>query len=176
MLDKSEGKALMTKVVERFKCDVERNPQLIKRRLLSEQDITTKFVLPMLEALDWKKYEIGSEGPEVHEKAYREKSNVGKGLPDIILKSENGTIFVEVKRPGEIKKGIANLERYGDADLMVLTTFEDLRVYTRYGRQKPKLRFELDFRQYVTKFDRLWETLSNSRKGKSTRAALKATR
>lgn len=71
---------------------------------------------------------------------------------------------------------MANLERYGDADLIVLTTFEDTRVYTRYRNQKPRKRFEFNFKQYVTEFDQLWKILSNSKKGMSTRAAIKATR
>jgi hypothetical protein len=175
VVSKEQGKSMMEGLVKNY-VFVEETLQLIKRGRLSEQDITTKFVLPMLEALNWNRYKFTVEGPEIHEKAFREKSDVGKGLPDITLKSENGTVFVEVKRPGEIGKGMANLERYGDADLIVLTTFEDTRVYTRYRNQKPRKRFEFNFKQYVTEFDQLWKILSNSKKGKSTRAAIKATR
>ena len=92
------------------------------------------------------------------------------------MRSENGTVFVEVKRPPLRRKGMANLERYGDADLVVLTSFEDLKLYTRYGTQKPKLRFESNFKGYVKKFDQLWNILSNTIKGKHTRAAYKASR
>ncbi len=144
--------------------------------MLSEQDITTKFVLPLLKALNWNSFKITETGPEIHEKAFREKSDVGKGLPDIILRSENGTVFVEVKRPGEINKGVANLERYGDADIIVLTSFEDLRVYTRYKKDKPRLRENFNFKDYTAEFNKLWTILSNTAKGKDTRAAYKATR
>jgi hypothetical protein len=175
MIDKEQGKSIMIEVVERYS-SVERNPKLIKERVLSEQDITTKFVLPMLRALNWDAYKITTEGPEVHEKAFREKSDVGKGLPDVTLKNENGTVYVEVKRPGEIRKGIANLERYGDADLIVLTTFKDLRIYTCRREEEPRKRFDYTFDQYVTEFDQLWKILSNSKQGKDTRTAIKATR
>ena len=166
MVSKNRGKFMIKKVVERYSF-VEENPQLIKNRLLSEQDVTTKFVLPMLEALNWNRFEITEKGPEIHEKAFREKSDVGKGLPDVILRSENGIVFVEVKRPGEISKGMANLERYEDADLI---------VYTRYKKDKPRLREKVNFKEYITEFNKLWNILSNTAKGKDTRAAIKATR
>lgn len=175
MVTKEQGKSMIKKVAERYSF-VEENPQLIKRRLLSEQDITTKFVLPMLETLNWNVYKLTKKDPEVHEKAYREKSDVGKGLPDITLKSENGTVFVEVKRPPLGRRGTANLERYGDADLIILTSFEDLKVYTRYGKGKPRMRYELNYKRYIEEFDQLWKILSNTEEAKRTRAAYKATR
>lgn len=166
---------MIEEIVERYRF-VERTPDLISERHLSEQDITTKFVLPMLEALNWDIYAISVKGPEVHEKAFRQKSDVSKGLPDIILKSKNGTVFVEVKRPPLGEKEIANLERYGDADVIALTSFEDLKVYTRYKNNKPKLRFETGFERYAVEFDQLWHILSNTDEGKRARAAYKATR
>ncbi|MDH5266454.1 MAG: hypothetical protein OEW62_02110 [Candidatus Bathyarchaeota archaeon] len=169
---KSEAKKKLTEVVKRFSGITRK---AIKEKL-SEQDITTKFVLPMLETLNWNIYKITEQCSEVHEKAYREKPAVGKGLPDITLRSKNGTVFIEVKKPPLGKKGMANLERYEDADLIVLTSFEDLKVYTRYEKKKPKLRYESNYKTYVEKFDELWKILSNTKIGKSTRAAYKATR
>jgi hypothetical protein len=166
---------MIADVVKRYRF-VTRNPNLINERHLSEQDITTKFVLPMLAALNWNVNEISEKGAEVHEKAFREKSDVSKGLPDIILTSMNGRVFIEVKRPplGEIE--IVNLERYEDADVIALTSFEDLKVYTRYKKNRPKLRFESDCEKYVAEFDELWHILSNTDEGKRVRAAYKATR
>ncbi|PVX25310.1 MAG: hypothetical protein CW716_08250 [Candidatus Bathyarchaeum sp.] len=175
MVGKTQGKQMIRTVVNRYKF-VNRNPFLIQNRYLSEQDITTKFVLPLFEALNWNVYEITENGPEVHEKAFREKSDVGKGLPDITLKSKNGTIFVEVKRPKDISSGRKNLQRYVDADLVVLTTFEELRIYTVCKNDEPCNRREFNFEQYYTDFEKLWNILSNSEKGKATRAAFKATR
>lgn len=176
MVSKEQGKSIMREVVDRYR-SAERNPQLINERKLSEQDITTKFVLPFLEALNWDRYKISDDGePEVHEKAFREKSDVGKGLPDIRLRSENGTVFVEVKRPGELKKGMVNLERYVDVDVIVLTTFKELKVYTRFRTERPRPRQTFNYHQYIPEFTQLWNLLSNSKKGKDTRAAFKATR
>jgi hypothetical protein len=175
MVTKKQGKRMMRDVLERYQF-IRKNPDFIKEKHLSEQDFTTKFVLPMLEALNWNIYKISQKGPEVHEKAFREKSDVKKGLPDIVLKSKNGTVFVEVKRPPLGKRGFPNLERYEDADVIALTSFEDLRIYTRYKKNKPKSRSEFDFEKYVTEFDQLWHVLSNTVEGKRARAAYKATR
>ena len=143
---------------------------------LSEQDVTTKFVLPMLEAFGWNIHKVGAEGPEVHEKAFKDKSDVGKGLPDIKLCSANGVVFVEVKKPPIRTENVSNLFRYEDSDLVVLTSFEDLKVYTRYKKGKPKVRSHFNFKSYLEHFDELWNLLSNTKKGKATRAAVKATR
>ena len=62
MVSKTQGRAMIKSVVKYYGI-VERNPHLLKDRLLSEQDITTKFVLPMLEALNWNRYKITEEGP-----------------------------------------------------------------------------------------------------------------
>lgn len=174
MVTRDQGKILMREVVERFQtveCICAR-----RDKLLSEQDITTKFVLPMFEALNWNRFKITNKGPEVHEKAFREKGKVRKGLPDIALKSRNGTVYVEVKRPPLGRKGIRNLERYGDADLVVLTSFEDLKVYTRYEKGPPDKREHLKYTEYVGKFDKMWNILSNTRTGKEARAGYKASR
>ena len=171
MISKDQGKSMMKKVVSRYSI-VEDDTRLIKS--LSEGDIATKFVLPMLEALNWDIYKVTKKGPEVHEKAYRQKSDVGKGLPDITLKSENGTVFVEVKKPPLGEKGMADLGKYADADLIILTSFEHLKVCTR-SRHK-SVRCELNYKKYPEKFDHLWKILSNTKEAKRTRAAYKARR
>jgi hypothetical protein len=53
----------------------------------------------MLEALGWNIYKINNKKPEIHEKAFGKKLDVGKGLPDIKLKNENGTTYIRVKIP-----------------------------------------------------------------------------
>ena len=175
MVTKQQGKRMIEEIVQRYRF-VEKNPKLISERRISEQDITTKFVLPMLATLNWNIFSIDEKGPEVHEKAFREKSDVSRGLPDIILERKNGPGFVEVKRPPLGEKEVANLERYRDADVIALTSFEDLRVYTRYEKNKPRLRFESNFEMYLAEFDELWHILSNTNEGKRARAAYKATR
>ena len=51
MVTKDQGKRMIVDVVKRYRFVAE-NPNLISERYLSEQDIT-KFVLPMLAALNW---------------------------------------------------------------------------------------------------------------------------
>ena len=171
-LDKDDGKKRLDKVLKRYTEALEEKAV----GKLSEQDVTTKFVLPMLEAFGWDMYKVEAEGPEVQEKALKDKSDVAKGLPDIKLSSENGVVFVEVKKPPLQNKNVSNLFRYEDSDLVVLTSFEDLIVYTRYKKGKPKARFHFNFKSYSEHFDKLWNLLSNTKKGKATRAAIKATR
>jgi hypothetical protein len=74
------------------------------------------------------------------------------------------------------KEEIANLERYGDADVVALTSFKDLKVYTRYTRNKPQVRFESDRRKYAAEFDQLLHILSNADEAKRVRTAYKAKR
>ena len=177
MITKRLGKRMMEEVVERYSQYMRlMKSQVLGEGCLSEQDITTKFVLPFLASLNWSIYEVGMKGPEVHEKAFREKSNVGKGLPDIVLKSNNGTVFVEVKKPPLRSQGTSNLERYNDSDLIVLTSFNITKLYSRYKVNKPRLRFEFNVEQYVPEFDAIWHVLSNTDEGKQARAGYKATR
>jgi len=177
MVSESKGKKMMKAVVNRFLV-LHDNPSLIEERLISEQDITTKFVLPMLSALNWDKYHIDTrKGPEVREKAYRVKDNVKKGLPDIMLSSDHGDVFVEVKRPPLCSQGLPNLSRYGDANLIILTSFEQTAFYCCPDKKrKPVLRKEWGFKEYVTDFHSLWRILSNTEEGRQVRAAYKATR
>jgi len=174
VVTRNQGRILMREAVERFQsfeCIRAR-----RNKLLSEQDITTKFVLPMFESLNWSRFKITNKGPEIHEKAFREKGKVQKGLPDIALKSRNGTVYVEVKRPPLGRKGTKNLDRYEDADLVALTSFEDLKVYVRHKKDPPTERAHFKFTEYVDKFDDLWKILSNTKIGKEARAGYKASR
>lgn len=168
-MNKSEAKNKLNKIITRFS-------RIPKRPLgkLSEQDITTKFVLPMLESFNWDMYQISKEGPEIHEKAFKQKLDVHKGLPDIILTSKNGTIFVEVKKPPLRESHTTELQKYEQSDLIMLTSFEDLRLYTHYGRQKLKLIMSASFTRYIDEFDKLWSILSNSIAAKHSRAGYKA--
>ena len=169
-MNKTVAKKKLNEIITRFS-KISRNT-LGK---LSEQDITTKFVLPMLESFNWNIYKISREGPEIHEKAFKERLDVHKGLPDIILTSKNGAIFVEVKKPPLRESHATELQKYRESDLIVLTSFDDLRLYTRYGKQKPKMRMSTNLARYIDEFDKLWSILSNSQEGKASRAAYKAT-
>jgi hypothetical protein len=176
MVNLEEGKKKMEEVVKRFS-DLQ-NSFPLKEKSLSEQDITTKFVLQMFSALNWNLYRIDPElGPEVHEKAFKEKEDVSKGLPDVCLSSKYGTIFVEVKKPPLKLQGKSNLDRYEDADLIVLTSFEELAIYCRYRKNKPVIcRGPFHYTEYLKNFDEIWNILSNTEKGKNTRGAYRATR
>ncbi len=174
VITEAQGKKAMEDIVRRYSS--EDIIQLVKDHRISEQDITTKFVLPMLAALNWDTYRIDKNGPEVSEKAYKDKLDVGKGLPDIILKNANHRIFVEVKKPPLGFKGKSNLERYGDSELIILTTFGELALYCRSKKNKPYLWRSFESVDYVPKFRELWHTLSNTEEAKQARAGIKAHR
>lgn len=179
---------MIRKVVVRYGF-VERNPQLLKRRLLSEQDISTKFVLPMLEALNWDPLKITVDGPQIHEKGFREKDIKGSvherarrgGLPDYSLNGPYSTVpfFVEVKHPNLSLSPQKHLAKYRDSHLVFLTSFKKSQL-VRIGKGEKKetcakfLARSPEF--YVDKFDNLWKHVSNSREAEDTRRAIKAWR
>jgi len=167
MVTKNEGRKIMEKIVRRWRF-VEENPGLITDRLLSEQDIITKFVLPMMKALNWDPLKIREDGPEVHEKGFRERDMEGSaqekakkgGLPDIILRGEYSDVplFVEVKHP-QIRTDEKNhLQKYRDGDIVFLTSFRESKLI-RVGKNGEKEIFEKFIARnpelYVEKFDNL---------------------
>jgi hypothetical protein len=180
---------MISRVVDRFRF-VEEHPYLIKQRLLTEQDISTKFVLPMLHALNWDPLKITEDGPEIHEKGFRERKSRAtaqekskKGVPDFMLRRPFSEIlfFVEVKHPN--KAGFMNpndhLKRYRDGNIVLLTSFEKSKLFVigKNGKKKECRTFTARSPEfYIRNFDNLWKHVSNSPEGDRTRAAIKANR
>ena len=188
MVSKAQGKSMMKKIVERYGF-VEKNDYLTKERLLSEQDIATKFVLPMLRALNWDPLQITEEGPEVHEKGFRERDiNTSPqekvkrgGLPDFSLQrmGSDAPFFVEVKHPNLSLIPERDLKKYRDGHLILLTSFKKS-MLIRVGKNRKKevcKKFVADTPNlYVSKFANLWKYISNSNEAEGARSALKAWR
>jgi len=188
MVTKEQGKRMIEEIVDRYSF-VEDNEHLVKRRVLSEQDIATKFVLPMLHALNWNPLKITREGPEIHEKGFRErdieaspqeKAKKG-GLPDFSLKrpGSEAPFFVEVKHPSLHLDSERDLKKYKDGHLVLLTSFRES-MLVRIGKNKKKEICEkfvaCSPELYVKRFDNLWNYISNSYEAEGVRSALKAWR
>jgi hypothetical protein len=188
MVTKKQGKRIIKEIKDRFGL-VEKNG-LLKRGVLTEQDITTKFVLPMLQALNWHPFKIAPEdGPEIHEKGFREtkiaassqeKARRG-GLPDFSLRRAGSDIlfFVEVKHPSLNLNPERDLKKYRDGHLVFLTSFKKS-MFVRVGKNRKKEECA-DFiacspDDYVKLFDNLWHYVSNSYEAERTRAAVRAWR
>jgi hypothetical protein len=188
LVSKEQGKSMMKTIVERYGF-VEKNDYFTKKRLLSEQDITTKFVLPMLRALNWDPFKITREGPEIHEKGFRErdiettpqeKARRG-GLPDFSLRRVGSDVpfFVEVKHTCLRLNPARDLKKYRDSHLVFLTSFRES-MLVRVGKNRKKevckkfVACSPDL--YVSKFDNLWNYVSNSYEAEGARSALKAWR
>lgn len=187
-MNKETGRKRVLEIIKRWQRDVEKNPDLIKKRLLSEQDISTKFVLPMLAALNWDPLSITKDGPTVHEKGFRDRDlerttqdNVRGGLPDFSLTKEGSEIpfFVEVKHPSIHINQRTHLRKYRDGHLVLLTSFRES-MLVRIGKNRKKEPCSVftacSPELYFKEFDNLWKYVSNSPEGDAARAALKAWR
>jgi len=168
----------MEKILERY-AFLEENPQLLRVGRLSEQDISTKFILPMLEALNWDPLKITIDGPEVHEKGFRERGDVSQGLPDFSLRgkySKKVPFFVEVKHPAR-PLSLKDLQTYEDGHLVFLTSFKEsclVVVGSHNKKYKYKKFTAISPKLYIKEFDNLWKHISNTKKADGTRRAIKA--
>jgi len=160
-----EGTQKMKEIMDRWK-----NISQINK--LSEQDLKTKFVIPMLQALNWDIQNV---------QEVMEQRNFFGFLPDFILTDKHGKIvLVEVKRPAEYSQLEKDLKKYRnnpnvrkEATVLFLTTFNDSKICT-LGKIKGQRTIKISFSQYVSEFDKLWAYLSNSEEGFKTRTYEKA--
>ena len=165
-IDKVKGLRKMKEIMNRYRMD----EFFIYE--LSEQDLKTKFIVPMLQALNWDIY----DSQEV-----REQKNFFGLLPDFMLTDKHGQIIlVEVKPPyahGQLKKDRMkyrnNTNVRKEARVILLTTFKDTEIYT-LGRVKGQRIVKVSCLQYISEFDKLWAYLSNSEVGFKTRTYEKA--
>jgi hypothetical protein len=178
---------MMEQIVERYTF-LEENPRLLKGRLLSEQDMSTKFILPMLEALNWDPLKITIDGPEVHEKGFRARDIKGDvwekarhGLPDFCLRGTYSKVpfFVEVKHPVTGALNLRDLPTYEEAHLIFLTSFKEsclVVVGSRNKRYKYEKFTAISPKLYISEFANLWKHISNTKEADGTRRAIKAVR
>ncbi len=182
---KQRGLRMMEDLLKRY--ESAENNGLLNNRVLSEQDITTKFVLPMLQALNWNPFDVDGI-PEIHEKGFRERDiervvqkRVKEGLPDFSLRRKGSDVafFVEVKHPTLKLSPQKHLAKYKDGHLILLTSFKNsmlIRVGKNRKREQCDMFMATSPKLYVTEFDNLWKCASNSRDGDSCRRALKSWR
>lgn len=166
IINRIEGLQKMKEIMDRYW----KNASLIAD--LSEQDLKTKFVVPMLQALNW----------DIHDcRAVREQKNFYGILPDFKLTDDHGKIIlVEVKRLSESSKLEEDLKKYRDyprvreeAQVLLLTTFKDSKICT-LGKRKGMRTIKMSCADYVSDFEKLWAYLSNSEEGFKNRTFEKA--
>jgi len=179
MVSRNEAKRQIAEIVERYGL-LEKNQRLLKGRQLSEQDISTKFVLPMIYALNWDPYSITPNGPEIHEKGFREKRVEG-GLPDFSLKGKYSKIpfFVEVKHPRVGINPKRDLKKYDNGHIVWLTSFKEslLVVIGNHKRKDVYPYFKAkSWKLYVNCFEDLWKYLSDTKHAERARAGIKSWR
>ena len=170
MVNKKQGLSIMKNVVKRY-ISAEQSPQLLKIPP-SEQDLKTKFVVPMLQALNWDIYNFGQ---------VRKQKNFHGFLPDFTLSDQHGKIIlVEVKPPSTYRELENDLSKYRDnsdvrneALVLLLTTFGNSEICV-LGKEKGMRRLKLSYSHYIPEFDKLWTYLSNSEEGFKARTYEKA--
>ena len=170
MVSKKQGRLMMRRILERYS-SLEKDRQL-RERPPSEQDLKTKFVVPMLQALNWDVYDFNQ---------VREQKNFFGLLPDFILSDDHGKIIlVEVKPTSAYNELENDRKKYSDnpivrkkAAVVFLTTFKDSRICT-LGKKKGMRTMEISCSHYISDFDKLWNYLSNSEEGFKTRTHEKA--
>ena len=170
MVNKKQGKLMMKEILERYSF-VEKDQQL-REWPPSEQDLKTKFVVPMLQALNWDVYDFNQ---------VREQKNFFGLIPDFILRDDHDKIIlVEVKPTSAYNELKNDLKKYRDnpivrkkAAVVFLTTFKDCRICT-LGKKKGMRTMEISCSHYISDFDKLWNYLSNSEEGFKTRTYEKA--
>ena len=174
MTDKEKGLTEIQKLVDRF----EQQLPAYKKSDYNETQTRTDFIGPFFEALGWdvnnKKDYSESHRGVIHEA----KIKIGntKKTPDYLfrLSSSEPLFFVEAKKPSVfIKEDIIpafQLRNYAwnsKLSISILTDFEEFSVYD--CTKKPLVtdkasvaRIEyLTYKDYVNKWDFLWDTFSN---------------
>lgn len=172
-MKKEEGRRRTKQIVRQY-----RKLEEWKNKL-QERDITTKFVIPLLQALNWDIYGVTKCGFEVSEEGF--PGEIREGQPDIRLTSQTGkVVYVEVKRriPKNPTKILEEYHRYTaksrNTVFVVLTNFRKTFIFTK--REKGlQQRAIFTVKDYIEEFDKLWQLLSNSPRATFKRGALKAT-
>lgn len=172
-MKKEEGRKRVKHIVKQYR-------KLEKwKNQLKERDITTKFVLPLFQALNWDIYGVTKYGLEVREEGF--PGEIREGQPDIRLKSKTGiVVYVEIKRkrlPENPTRILKDYHRYkaetGDSMFVVLTNFRKTYIFTK-GKKGLQQREMFTIDDYVERFDELWKLLANTRRATFKRGAFKA--
>lgn len=166
VVDRVNGSKKIKEIMERY---WENEPYIDD---FTEQYLKTKFVVPMLQALNWNIYDF---------QQVSEQGNFYGLLPDFKLTDDHGKIvLVEVKRTSEYRQMESDLKKYRDnhyvrkeAKVLLLTTFKESKICT-LGKLKGMRKLEISCSQYVSEFEKLWAYLSNSEEGFKTRTFEKA--
>lgn len=158
--EKEDARQRIAELAEKYRKDIAEG----KRGLFTEQDVGSKFIMPLLEALGWDTKNIDE---------VREQRRTLTGPADYFLNiSKVPEPVVEIKKFDEdldAKRNIkGRLESHPEqairyalhlrCDWVVLTKFEETRLYFTYAPPEKGLVFALKFDDYLkpVSFEKLW--------------------
>lgn len=170
MVTKRQAKVMIKNVIGRYELAT-KDPSL-KQCRLSEQDLKTKFVVPLLQALNWNIYDVCE---------VREQKNFFGLLPDYTLTDSHGKIILVEAKPdyasiqldNDLHKYLDNPNVREEAKTLWLTSFKNSRICA-LGKEKGIRKIDILWEHYVPNFDQLWSYLSNSEEGLRKRIYEKA--
>jgi len=157
---KEEAKAKVQKLIEEFEGIVRRG----ETSIYNEADVGSKFILPLLDTLDWNIRKIED---------VKEQRRTLTGVADYSLMNVAGgsKIFLELKKFDENLDGqrrfggrvktypqiVIDYAWQSKSDWAVLTNFKETRLYySRVKKPEEGLIFKLKYHEYLTNFDKLW--------------------
>jgi len=157
--DKQKAKSDLTDLVNRLEQIIESG----KEATFSEADVSSKFILPFLDALGWDTKDIDQ---------VKEQRRTLSGPVDYTLSvNRKPRLLLELKKFDEHLDGYREVhgrkETFPDqairyawhlkVEWVVLTNFKEIRLYNSYYRKPVDgLRLQLRFTQFVNELDRLW--------------------
>lgn len=176
MINKETAYKKISELVERFTDQYDSYKKSDYNETLTRRD----FIDPFFKALGWDIDNENGYAESYREVIHEDKVKVGKATkaPDYSFRLVGGKrlFFVEAKKPSvSVKDEIQpayQVRRYGwsaKLPISIITDFEEFSVYDCTKKPKPtdkasnaRIKY-LNFKEYLTEFDFLWDTFSKER-------------
>lgn len=158
-IEQEDAKKQLSEIVERFSTVLKDG----KESKFSEADVSSKFILPFLEALGWDTKNI--------DQVKEQRSTLSGPVDYALLINRKPRLLLELKRFSEKLDGYREVRgrketfpeqatRYAwhlKVEWVVLTNFKEIRLYNAYYRKPADgLRLRMNFTQFVNKIEQLW--------------------
>jgi len=158
-VDKEGAKSRLTELVSRFEQVIRDG----KEGTFSEADVSSKFILPLLDILGWNINDIDE---------VKEQRRTLSGPVDYALAvNRKARLVVELKKFTEELDGYREVRGHKETfaeqatryawhlkvEWVVLTNFKEIRLYNSYYKNPAKgLRLQIRYTQFHSDFDKLW--------------------
>lgn len=176
-MNKEEGREIAKKLVS----DFEKSESYYISKEFQEAEVRTRFIDPFFTALGWDFHQtdIAKVEWDVH-REFSQRDNSSTKKPDYAFRAKDGNkfrvkFFVEAKAPW-IKltdcDPVYQAKRYafsshGKTPIVILTDFQEFRVFNGFERpvyENPLQgligEFDFKYTDYVSKWDKIWESFS----------------